>query len=205
MRSIKKKIIRKGISTTIISRDPVNRTTARLKRETRYKLPKDSGVSTLSSRVIISEQADPVKEREKAYNYATWLLGQRLRTEKEIWLKLRSKQYSESVADSVVLQLKQERYLNDERLVEAVITSFKAYKPYGYYMVKKKLIMRFFSTQVITDALQQHFTEADEVKIAKRALKQRTRLSGESVVSEKDLASLQRRGFRLSVIQKIKL
>lgn len=64
-------------------------------------------------------------ESETAFNKAVGYLAVRLRTEKEVRMKLKEKGYLNSVIDSVVDKLKEYGYLDDSRFAEEYIHSYK--------------------------------------------------------------------------------
>lgn len=64
-------------------------------------------------------------ESETAFNKAVGFLAVRLRTEKEVRMKLKEKGYLNGVIDTVVDKLKEYGYLDDSRFAEEYINTYK--------------------------------------------------------------------------------
>jgi regulatory protein len=140
--------------------------------------------------------------RQKAYEYALYLLGLRLRTENELKEKLRIKGYKEAVIDSVMEELKKLKYVDDIRLAETYLENLKKYKTFGYFGIKKKFLEKKFPTEMAERLLRENFTLGEEVKIAKKLLDKKSR-GGKAVDKEqfqKLAASLRSKGFRNEAI-----
>lgn len=142
-------------------------------------------------------------EKEKAYDYALFLLGIKLRTEGEIREKLRIKKFEAGIADGVIGQLKENRYINDQNYAEVYLENLKKYKTFGYYGIKKKLMEKRLPANIIDQVLNEGLSEEEETKIAKRFVKNRE--SGKVSYEEKQKLAqkLKSRGFRGSIIGKL--
>ena len=81
-------------------------------------------------------------DTEHAYQYALFLLNLRLRTEGEMREKMQQRGYDTEVIDSTAAQLIDEKLIDDQRYIEIFIDNMLSYKQYGYYQMKKKLILK---------------------------------------------------------------
>ncbi len=138
---------------------------------------------------------DLPENKERAYNYAIYLLGLKLRTEGEIREKLRVKGYPLLVIDVVVHQLAENRYLDDQRYAEIYLDNLKKYKTFGYYGIKKKLMEKRLPPNIIESVLCEGLSEEEEMKIAKRFLIKQTETEKQKLAQK-----LKARGFRANLI-----
>lgn len=143
----------------------------------------------------IKEEAK--KSLEKAYNYAIYLLGLKLRTEGEIREKLRVKNYELRITEEVIKQLAENRYLDDQRYAEVYVENLKKYKNFGFFGIKKKLMEKRLPKEIIENILNEVLSEEEELKIAKKLLNK----IGE-VEKQKAVMRLKSKGFRTGVIMK---
>jgi regulatory protein len=156
---------------------------------------------------------------EKAYNYATYLLGLKLRTEGELREKMRLKKYNAEVVDSVIKQFLESKYLDDQRYAEVYLENLKAYKNFGYFAIKKKFMEKKLPAQLIESVLTEGYSIVDETLVAKRFLKkegyevkvksdnsevQYNTFNEESGKEKQKIANrLKSRGFRGEVVAKL--
>ncbi|MBL8030576.1 MAG: RecX family transcriptional regulator [Candidatus Doudnabacteria bacterium] len=142
-------------------------------------------------------------ELEKAYNYAVYLLGLRLRTEGELREKLRNKKHKTEIVDKVIRQLEQYRYLDDRRYAEVYTENLKKYKSLGFFGIKRKLMEKRLPSQIIEEVMRESLDEEEEIKIANKFLK---KMSVSLFTQEQKAGAFRKltaRGFRGSVIGKI--
>lgn len=107
----------------------------------------------------------------KAYEYAVFLLSLKLRTIGEVFKKMQDRGYSEKIIEQTIEQLKNQRYLDDDRYAEIFLENLKVYKNLGYYGIKKKFMEKKLPPQLIESVLKEGFSIADEILVAKRLLK----------------------------------
>lgn len=139
----------------------------------------------------------------KAYGYAIYLLGLRLRTEGELREKLIIKKYELGITNQVITQLKENRYIDDQRYAEIYLENLKKYKTFGYFGIKKKLMERRLPNIIIESVLSEGMSEEEEEKIAKRFIKN-YELGIMNYEQKQKLAhKLKSRGFRGSVTAKL--
>src|SRR5579864_8612429 len=94
----------------------------------------------------------------KAYEYAVFLLSLKLRTIGEVLKKMQGRGYSEKIIEDTIEQLKNQRYLDDQRYAEIFLENLKAYKNLGYYGIKKKFMEKRLPPEVIDSVLGAGFT-----------------------------------------------
>lgn len=148
---------------------------------------------------------------EKAYAYALFLLGIKLRTEGEIREKLKAKSYKLEAVDKVINQLKENGYINDENYAEVYLENLKKYKSWGYFGIKKKLMEKKLPREIIENVLAEGVTEEEELEIAKKFLKKQNSLPlrgrDKGGVSREQKVGLARKlaakGFRGSVFSRL--
>jgi len=120
------------------------------------------------------KKASKTKEPEnpaKAYEYAVFLLSLKLRTIGEVLKKMQDRGYTAQIIEKTIEQLKNQRYLNDERYAEIFLQNLKTYKTLGYYGIKKKFMEKKLPPQLIETVLQEGYSVEDEIKVAKKLLK----------------------------------
>lgn len=107
---------------------------------------------------------------DKAYDYAVFLLSLQLRTIGEVLHKMQKRGYSEKVIGEVVERLKGRHYLDDRRYAEIFLENLKAYRNFGYYGIKKKMMEKRLPLELIESVLEESLPKAEELKIGKRLL-----------------------------------
>ncbi len=156
---------------------------------------------------------------EKAYEYAVFLLSLKLRTIGEVLTKMSERGYSQAVIEKTIDQLKQQRYLDDNRYAEIYLENLKAYRNFGFYGIKKKLMEKKLPLALVEKLLAENLSIKDEQKIAERLLKREGfevkakstdeevhyRTYDEESDKEKNKLSnrLRARGFRSEVISRL--
>jgi len=168
------------------------------------------------------KKSSKTKEPEnsaKAYEYAVFLLSLKLRTVGEVLKKMQDRGYSEKIIEETIEQLKNQRYLNDERYAEIFLENLKAYRNLGFYGVKKKFMEKKLPPALIEAVLRDGYSIKDEIFIAKRLMKKegfeakakpddeenqyRTFDEAGSKEKQKIINRLKSRGFRGEVIAKV--
>jgi len=139
----------------------------------------------------------------KAYDYAVFLLGIRLRTEGELREKLRSKNYELGIIDTVIKQLIEQRFVNDRQYAEIFLDNLKKYKNFGFYGIKKKMMEKKLPPSIIESVLKEGLSVEEEMKIAKRFLKNYKLQITNYGEKQKIALKLRAKGFRSEVIMKL--
>ncbi|MBI3232310.1 MAG: RecX family transcriptional regulator [Candidatus Doudnabacteria bacterium] len=151
-----------------------------------------------------SKMPQNTSENSNGMNYAMFLLNIRLRTEGELRGKMRSKKYEAEIMDKVILQLKDNHYIDDQKYAEVFLENLKKYKSWGYYGIKKKLMEKRLPMNIIESVLAEGLSEDEEMEIAQRFLKKNHELGIMNYEGKQKLAQkLRARGFRGSVIAKL--
>ena len=140
---------------------------------------------------------------EKAYEYAVFLLSLRLRTEGEVKEKMKGRGYNQNVIDNIVGQLKEQKYLDDQRYAEVFLDNLKKYKNFGFYGIKKKFMEKKLPSSIIESVLALGLTVEDEIKIAERFLKKNELKIENKEDKQKAAQRLRSRGFRGEVIAQL--
>lgn len=167
-------------------------------------------IVTRSDKVKINfvfKKAKPLKkpdDTEHAYNYALFLLDLRLRTEGEMRDKMQQRGYYPEVIDKIINQLIEEKLIDDNRYAEIYIDNMLSYKQYGYYMMKKKLVLKKLPKDLIENYLNDLVTEEEEKKVAKRYVEKEFGTTAEIKKlpyeeKQKIMRRLLSRGFRVNV------
>lgn len=145
---------------------------------------------------------------EKAYSYASFLLGRKFYSQGELTQKLKNKGFNAAAIAQTLARLTEFGFLNDQRLTENFITNLIAYKTYGYYLIKQKLLAKRLPKDICEPLLSQYLDIETETKIARRWLnKQAINKSAKADFAQKTklAARLQSRGFRMDVINRVLL
>ena len=138
---------------------------------------------------------------QKVYDKAIKLLDIRLHTIGELEHKLRIRKYQDQDIKEVIKELKRLNFLDDQYFTQIFVENTKAYKDFGYYGIKARLMKRFVPNDMITSSLDELYTLEDELVVAQRLvakLKSRGRDSYEKLAR-----SLSSRGFRNEIISKV--
>lgn len=132
--------------------------------------------------------------------YACRLLGRRAYTAHQIEQKLMMKakklgiQDADGSIESVLRQLKDLKYINDEYFAEAFVRTQIARKPQGARKIKLLLQQKGVSNQLAESALQSQMP--DEYELAKNALEKRFNKLKSSFKSGKDLAKIKQKLYQ---------
>lgn len=138
---------------------------------------------------------------QAVYDKAIRLLNIRLHTTGELFQKLKLRKFKPDEIAEVVRELERLKFLDDERFTRIFVENMKAYKDWGYFGIKAKLIKKQVPADIMEHTLEEFFTAEDELKTAKRlAAKLKSRGRGSY---EKMTRSLSNRGFRNEVIAKM--
>lgn len=125
----------------------------------------------MKSRWKPAQKTKEPDNKEKAYEYAVFLLSLKLRTMGEMLEKMRKRGYSEVVVEKVVEQLRAQRYVDDARYAEVFLENLKTYRTLGYYGIKKKFMEKKLPPPLIEKVLEEGLSLEQEISIAQRYLK----------------------------------
>ncbi len=138
-----------------------------------------------------------VSNLQTAKEYAFLLLKFRLRSEKELALRLRQKKFSEAIIQDTLSFLKDKQFINDQIFANGWVAS-RLKRPLGLKRIKQELIQKGLDKEVIEATLTQAKENYDEDTIVRQLVEQRfSRLKGVEILKAKArvYAYLIRRGF----------
>jgi len=131
--------------------------------------------------------------------YCFRLLNRRNYSEYELRQKLKERNAPEQVIEQTISRLRDEGFVNDANLCEAVIHYRSAVTRHGYYSVKRELQRRGIDAETADAVLAEEYDEEKENAAALLYLQKQIRrlhLSEEDEFPrEKLLAAMVRRGF----------
>jgi SOS response regulatory protein OraA/RecX len=100
-----------------------------------------------------------------AYQYAARLLLVRPHAEQDLAVKMRRKGFEASAIAAAIQQLRQEKHLDDARLVREVIEWHITYRPYGRQGLRARLARKGFTSSDINVALSERLTPTREREV----------------------------------------
>jgi regulatory protein len=142
------------------------------------------------------------------YNYAIGALARTMRTEADMRRLMKTRvepgERGDAVIDTVVAQLKEKRYLDDQSYAETYARLRQQNEKLGQRRVRQTLSQRGVPAQIVSQAVEARYADTDEEALARQHLeRKRIRKPG----NEKETARVMRRlvaaGFSTSVIYKI--
>lgn len=155
------------------------------------------------------EKLKASEEYSLARSIAFRLLKSRLRSEKEIRLKLREKEYSPSVIDDVIDNLKTLELANDERFTRAFVHDALLKKVSGRRLLERRLAAKGISRDIIKNVLSDLLPEDEEDALLQHAaksyidrLRKSRKKTEEDKIRRRSLQFLLRRGFSMDQIIK---
>ena len=144
---------------------------------------------------------------EQGYQYALKLLAARDYTAAKLKGKLRSRDYPETIAESVVTRLAMEGWINDRRFAERFAESALATLRFFGPRLKLEMRRRGISAELTDEVPGRVCSEHDEAEGARLLLEKRFPGFSFSDTTDREkqrvIAYLQRRGLGFSVIMKV--
>jgi regulatory protein len=148
---------------------------------------------------VNSKNTDPL---QKARNYAFLLLKFRLRSEKELYQRLKRKKFEEGVIRETLSFLKDKAFI-DDRLFTKTWIEFRIKRPLGLRRIKEELNLKGIAREVIDSeisATRENYREEDVVdRIARQKLGQLKGIDPDKA-KRRLYAYLLRRGFSPEVV-----
>jgi len=95
---------------------------------------------------------DP-QQKQKALNYAFLLLKFRLRSEKELYERLRKKKFDERIIRNALSFLKEKGFINDNYFAKAWI-EWRIKKPLGIRKIKEELKLKGIDKEIIDSQIR---------------------------------------------------
>ncbi len=111
----------------------------------KYKLKTDMELDESFIETILKAE-----EKDKASNYAMYLLAKKDRTKNEIISKLKDKGFDEEIINSAIDKLEEYNYINDEAYCERYINDKTKFSKYGVNKIKSKLYAKGVDKEIIS-------------------------------------------------------
>lgn len=111
----------------------------------KYKLKTDMELDESFIETILKAE-----EKDKASNYAMYLLAKKDRTKNEIISKLKDKGFDEEIINSAIDKLEEYNYINDEAYCERYINDKTKFSKYGVNKIKSKLHAKGVDKEIIS-------------------------------------------------------
>lgn len=138
---------------------------------------------------------------EKIYAKAVKLLATRMHTTGELFQKLKKRDFEDGEIRAVLRDLEEKGFLDDGKFAEIFVENLKRYKEWGYFGIKQKLRQRLVDDEIAAQALDEYYSNEDELQVAERALMKMKKLGRTQL--DKIIRSLQQKGFRSDVIREV--
>jgi len=139
---------------------------------------------------------------EKARKYAFLLLKFRLRSEKELYGRLKRKKFEEEIITETLFFLKNKGFIDDKIFAKAWAES-RIKRPLGLQRIKQELILKGVDKEIIARQISEIKKNYPEAEIVSRIAKERfNRLknSDPRIASRRVYAHLLRRGFSPDIV-----
>jgi regulatory protein len=191
-------------------------------RKNKYVVNFDSGSDLeLTSEVLlkfglrsgdeIDEKAiDEIKQEQNftsARDSSLRLISRRIRSEKEIIDKLKSKKYDEITIQKVLESLNKLNLLNDKDFANKFVSdSIHLKRPFGKLALKFKLQKFGIEKSTASDGINELMTEETEVKLAYDAASKKLRLlkkHPKEKQKQRIYSFLAQRGFNYDIVRKV--
>ncbi len=151
---------------------------------------------SIRSEIIVEE------ERHAAYRTAIQYIGRAMKTAKEVKQKLLAKGYEEELAGTVIRQLREQGYIDDNFYASALARQRLQANQKGSLWIKRELSQKGVSRPDIDQAIAQFDAEAERGQAWELASKRWPRTKGEPAARlHKIMGLLQRRGFASDAVR----
>jgi regulatory protein len=157
---------------------------------------------------IQCEELMRLGEYTRALSYAQLLLTYRKRTKKEMAIKLKSKEYSETLIENVLEQLVSLGYINDKEFALWWINQRRRSNPKGNAAISYELRKKGVAEETINAALSEADLDSKEneyelAQIASSSAIEKYRQLDPSTARRRLISFLKRRGFSWDVVNDI--
>jgi regulatory protein len=142
---------------------------------------------------------------DKAKEYSFLLLKFRLRSEKEVYLRLKQKRFTEEVIRQVISFLKEKGFIDDAAFARAWAES-RLKKPLGIRRIRQELVLKGIDKGIIEAALgeiKENYSERELVETLARERLNRLKGIEPRLARQRIFAYLVRRGFSPDVITEV--
>lgn len=140
--------------------------------------------------------------KEKAYRY----LAGRAHSKKELRDKLLRKGFEAELIEQVLKELTDQKYLDDQAFAMSFAKSRVLNKPIGVRLLRRDLMMKGISKNLIDEAIRETYRSESEEDLAQRLFEKRKNRYGdlEDIKTRKKLFDfLLRRGFAWEVVKRV--
>ena len=110
------------------------------------------------------------EEETRVYTSALRFLSFRLRSEKEMIIKL-SKKFPKVLVDKTIKRLKKEKLLNDEEFARAWVRDRMVLRSSGRRLIFQELILKGVSKELIKEIIEKEYNQDRELELAKKIAK----------------------------------
>lgn len=144
------------------------------------------------------------EEEIKTYNYALSVLSRIAKSEKKLRDKMLEKGYDNNFIDNAIIKLKQQKYIDDERYSEMLISSKINISKYGKRKIKEALFEKGIDREIIDEKINQ-LSEEEELERAFTLGAKKLNTLKEEDTRKKGLKLsnyLINKGFEFSVVKK---
>ena len=139
----------------------------------------------------------------KATNRALHFLGYRNRSESEVRARLQRDEWADEVIERVIIRLRDQGFLNDEKFAENWVENRSHSRPRGARMLQQELRQKGVERETIDAAMPDDETEMENANSALQKLMRSKERAWEKLEErdrrDKAIAFLMRRGFNYSV------
>jgi regulatory protein len=168
----------------------------------KYNLFKGSLIGSEEMKGIILAQ-----DKQQSYLDAIRLLSFRLRSEKELKLRLKQKGYEAQLIADTLIRLKQEQYVDDRLFAELLTKQRIQSQKKGRNWVKQELQQKGLTSEQISNAME-HVDEQTEYRNAYELIYKKYAAELKAAVDvqktkRKAISLLQRRGYGSTVISNV--
>lgn len=144
------------------------------------------------------------EERQDAYVRAIRWLGARQRTEKEVRLYLKRREYDDDVVEHCVSRLAAQRYIDDERFSHALAEERLRLQGKGKQWIKQELLQKGVDKGTVQEAVGSIDSEAETeaaIALARKRWRTLSRDSDRQAARRKLYGYLARRGYSASAVR----
>jgi len=138
----------------------------------------------------LEERVKKLREKMPCKEYALFLVSLKAQGTEQLRDKLLRKNYEKKEISEAIDRLTELGYLNDALFAETYFENLLRFKNFGYYGVKRKLMLKKIDAKEISRLLK-GFSVKKEAEIAERVLKRSSRKTKEQLAR-----SFQSKGFR---------
>ena len=197
------RIIKKGSKDVVVHFDNGETLILSLVVFLKSGLKKNEVVSEDRSSMLTKEN-NLFQVKQKALGY----LGRRLHSSSELRLKLMQKRYEMELINNVIKELTHTGYVNDRNFARMFIEEKSETKFWGKNKIKSELIQKGISSKIISEILEECFSEDNEYEKAKVTARKKiklfkAKLNNDMEIKEKLISFLNMRGYGFQISRKV--